>query len=494
MKPLAILLLFLSLLLLLAAGILTADQIGRYNAVLAVYPAGTVIAGLPAGGLDRDTAGIRIAQVYSLTPVELRYNGMAIHLDPAAAGQQLDLQGMLERADSAQAGFTYWNGFWDFLWGRLPAGFEVPLSCSVDGQRLREYLPDLLDGRYNQNPTAARPIPGEASFLPGQPGETVNLDQAWTSIASALCSASDRSVEIAASASNPLPPDPAQLPLVLQALVQAHGFDGTLELYYQDLRSGEDIRLALQRGTLVEPDIAFTAASTIKIPVMISAYKRIDGELPAELARQMALMIDLSENTSTDEVMKRALDPNIAPVQVTQDMRALELENTFLAGFFYLGAPLLDRYLTPANQRADVSTDPDIYNQTTAADMGRLLAGIVHCAESGSGPLIKVFDGQVTQDECQAMLDLLASNRKGVLIEVGVPEGTRVAHKYGWVIDPRDGLMHAASDAAVVYTPGGNFILTAYLYHPEQLHWETAQRLVAHLTTAIYNYYNQWRE
>jgi beta-lactamase class A len=492
MKLRALVLWILSLVFFAAAGWLVMSEHQRFQQALTVYPAGSTVAGVPVGGLDQQQAGMRVAQLYSLTPVELRYSGSALHIDPSASGQRLDLAAMLEQAEKARAGTGGWPGFRDFLWNQLPEPFAIPLSCSADLASLRSSIPGLFANRYGQAPTAARPVPGDSLFLPGSPGEWPDLDPAYTKIAAALCSASQRVVEIGATAADPLPPDPALLPLVLEGLVQAHGFDGIIELYYQDLHSGETFSLAMQRGKQVDPGIAFTAASTIKIPVMISAYKRVEGELSPDLRQHMQLMIDLSENSSTDQVMMRALDPTTAPLQVTADMRALGLENTFLAGFFYLGAPLLDRFQTPAAQRSDLSTDPDIYNQTTAADMGRLMVSIQQCADGG-GLLIQSFGGAITPQECEAMLELLAANRKGVLVEAGVPDGTRVAHKYGWVIDPRDGLMHAASDAAIVYTPGGNFVLTIYLYHPDQLHWEPAQRLAARLTTAVVNYHNQWR-
>jgi hypothetical protein len=57
------------------------------------------------------------------------------------------------------------------------------------------------------------------------------------------------------------------------------------------------------------------------------------------------------------------------------------------------------------------------------------------------------------------------------------------------VTDFNDGLMHTASDAAIVYTPGGRFVLSIYLYDADQLHWEPAQRLVAYLTAAAYHYF-----
>ncbi len=310
-----------------------------------------------------------------------------------------------------------------------------------------------------------------------------------------MCSPTQRVVQLTTAHADAIPPAINQLGPMLETLTQVSSpsFDGVIEVYFQDLKTGKEINFAYNQGHPVEPGIAFTGASTIKIPVMISAYTKIDGAMSDDLRHHMELMIDLSDNGSTDDVMKAVLDQNIAPVQVTQDMQALGLKNTFLAGFFYPGAPLLDRYQTPANQRTDLSTDPDIYNQTTAADMGHLLAAIQRCAADGSGPLPKTFEGKITQAECQEMISLLIKNRKGLLLETGLPEGTPIAHKYGWVTDSKDGLLHTASDAAIVYTPGGDFVLTIYLYHPQQLPWDDAQRLVARLATAVDNFYNHWK-
>ena len=89
------------------------------------------------------------------------------------------------------------------------------------------------------------------------------------------------------------------------------------------------------------------------------------------------------------------------------------------------------------------------------------------------------------------MVNLLAKNKLGVLLERGLPEGTRIAHKHGWVIEARDGLMHTISDAGVVYTPGGNYVLTLYMYHPVQLLWDPANELAGTISEAVYNYFNQ---
>lgn len=480
-----IIFLILSILCLFTAAALTLREHAAYQAAHSVFPPGTKIAGIPVGGLDLSAAGLRLIQTYNNTPVEMRYQGAPIQIIPQQTGFQLDLETMLDAAQASQP------TFWQYLFNRRAEPGNVDLIATVEKNRLRDYLQAEILPRYGQHPTPAQPIPGGWDFTAGQPGEELDVDTAVNLIAAALLSLDQRVVDLPTQPVAALPADFELLQPMLEALIKSHGFDGTLELYLQDLQSGEEVQLAYHNGQPVEPGIAFTAASTIKIPVMVSAFRRLEGELPADVRQSMELMIDLSDNSSTDNVMKRTMDENLAPIQVTQDLQAMGLENTFLAGFFYPGAPLLDLITTPANGRSDISTDPDLYNQTTPAEIGRVLAGIENCAAQGEGLLLDSFPGEITQEECQLMVEMLKKNRKGVLIEAGLPEGTPLAHKYGWVTDPRDGLMHNASDAAVVYTPGGNFVLTIYLYEYDQLMWDPAQLLVARMTTAIYNYYNQ---
>jgi hypothetical protein len=64
------------------------------------------------------------------------------------------------------------------------------------------------------------------------------------------------------------------------------------------------------------------------------------------------------------------------------------------------------------------------------------------------------------------MINFLASDKIGVLIEAGVPEGTQVAHKHGWITEPSSGVIQNISDSGIIYTPGGNYVLVIYAYHP----------------------------
>jgi beta-lactamase class A len=285
------------------------------------------------------------------------------------------------------------------------------------------------------------------------------------------------------------------LQILLQQNITLAEFDGVMGVYLQDLQNGQEIHFAMDQGELipVNPDVAFTASSTVKIPIMVSYFIKYGAAALNEESAAMILdMIRRSENPPADRLME-SLDALRGPLVVTEDMRKIGLENTFLAGFFCSPespCPLLERIETPANQRDDVFTDPDEFNQTTPSDIGMLLSDIYQCAENGGGALIAAFPDRITSEICGQMIAFLAADKIGVLIEAGVPEGTQVAHKHGWISDPSSLVIQNISDAAIVYTPGGNYVLVIYAYHPVQTVWEPVSALFAQMSQAVYNYYN----
>jgi len=147
-------------------------------------------------------------------------------------------------------------------------------------------------------------------------------------------------------------------------------------------------------------------------------------------------------------------------------------------------------FKTPANQREDVDTDPDLYNQSTPSDIGMLLEDIYLCADNGQGTFKAVFGDEITQAECLVMIDYLSQNKMPSLLEAGVPDVTEVAHKHGWVTT-NNGIMQTLGDAGIIFSPGGDYILVVFLYHPDQLIWNNASFLVGQLSGAVYNFYNQ---
>jgi beta-lactamase class A len=290
--------------------------------------------------------------------------------------------------------------------------------------------------------------------------------------------------------SNPGRPAFNSLEVLLQQTIKVSGFDGLVGLYLVDLQNAQEIHFAYQNGNLlpVEPDIAFTASSIIKVPIMISAFRHMQDTSDQETMTLMNDMIVNSGNEVADWLMNRVLDPRRGPLLVTDDMKALGLKNTYLAGYFTAGSPLLATIKTPANQRSDVNTDPDPYSQTTPSDIGMLLEDLYMCEQTGGGTLIAVFPGQITQAKCQMMINYLKNNKLPVLLTAGLPEGTQIAHKHGWV--STQGIINTIGDAGIIYTPGGNYVLAIFLHHPVQLIWDPASTLVAKLSQAVYNYYN----
>jgi CxxC motif-containing protein (DUF1111 family) len=53
-----------------------------------------------------------------------------------------------------------------------------------------------------------------------------------------------------------------------------------------------------------------------------------------------------------------------------------------------------------------------------------------------------------------------------------------------------NGVIRNFSDAAIVYSAGGNFVLSIYAYHPQQIVFDDANILFANIGDAIYNFYN----
>jgi beta-lactamase class A len=121
--------------------------------------------------------------------------------------------------------------------------------------------------------------------------------------------------------------------------------------------------------------------------------------------------------------------------------------------------------------------------------MGDLLAEIYHCAANGTGKLVTTFPGKFNPARCQQMIDLLKKNDNPALLRAGLPEGTPIGHKHGWVTGT-DGYVHVYDDVAVVYTPGGDFVMSVYLYRTGQLLFDPADLLMADLSGAVYNYFN----
>jgi beta-lactamase class A len=480
---------WISLALVISAVLLLVFQLIVFSRLRSSFSTGTKIAGVDVAGLDENQAASRITQAFSI-PIELRYGENIIQVKPSVLGFSLDLGTMMAAADQARVSLPFWTAFWDYLFSSLPGSGETPMRANIDDGQMRSFLINEIAARYDEPPAPYTPITGSVYYEPGKPGKVLDVDRSVELITEALKNPSSRIVNLVTSQSSSARPSLSNLKVFLEQIIDVDGFTGEAEMYLLDLQNGQELQFAYSQGEQLTPDIAFSADSTIKIPIMIDAFKRVDEPPSLEISTLIENMIVRSDNIAPDSLMRALISPTLGPLDITKTIRALGLKNTFLAGMFYQGAPLLDVVTTQANKRTDINTQPDPYNQTTPTEMGMLLSDIYQCAQTGGGTFAAVFPGKISQNECKSMITYLTRNKIGVLIEAGLPEGTQIGHKHGWAVDPVDGVMHTVADAALIYSPGGNYILTIYIHNSDQIVWDNANRLYADLSRAVYNYFN----
>ena len=475
----------LGLLFIISSLVIILVEYSRFQNRRAVFPQGSRVAGVLVGGLGEQEAIERVESYYG-QPLLMEIQGVGINASPEDLGFGMDAPALVGEGLRSSVS----DGFWTYLWGKgIFNPVDIDLAATVDEDQILNYLNQEIIPRYLQPGVPMTPIPGTTNFNPGQAGQALDIPDALVDIRQALLSPDVQDVSLTLT-EDVLPPSPeGMLEAFLKHNINWIGFNDLVEIYVASMADDEVQHFAVRGAETVSPDVAFTAASTIKIPIMVSVLRRTPDPTPEEVVNLLERMIVFSENPPADTLMSTYLDEVRGPLIVSEDMGALGFEDTFLAGYFYLGAPLLDRFETPANQRDDINLDPDIYSQTVSAEIGQLLTGIYHCAQDGRGLLTENFPGEITQSECQLMIDILSANRIGLLIEAGLPPEAIVAHKHGWAQE-LDGLLHSMSDAAIVFTPGGDYVLNIFIYDTERLDFDRGNRLIARLSQTVYNFYN----
>ncbi len=222
----------------------------------------------------------------------------------------------------------------------------------------------------------------------------------------------------------------------------------------------------------------------LKIAILEETYRALDPPFEAEINGWLSDTVGVSDDNLKANLLLYDVigdgDGSQGVEKLTTSLHYLGLVNTFMAAPYNEESSLT--VVTPANSRSDVATQPDPYMQTTPLDVGLLLEMIYQCSQGG-GALVVAYPEAFTVGECEQMLKWLDTNHIDSLTEAGVPVDTRVAHKHSFTGDT-----HA--DAAIVFSPGGDFVLVTFLYRPEWLEWEESAPLIADIATATYNYFN----
>ena len=450
-------------------------ELNNYTAYRAVLPPGLSLAGLPVGGRSEEEARALLEEAFS-TPITLHYRDETVTLSPRKVKFRLRTDAMMEQVRQVTASSDFWQGFLDYLLGNTAESVDIPAQARFDEEAVRQQLLDIA-ARYDHPLQPPRAVVSSLTYLPGQREQRLDVEASLPLVIAALNSATQREVDLVVKLGDQEPP-PIDM-TVLQQMLEGRldNFDGVYSVYVKDLTTGEE--LAINAG------VAYAGMSILKIAIMVETYRYLDGPPDQDTTKILTETMTLSGNFTANLLLRYVIgDGDIyqGVRRLNESMRYLGLVNTFMAAPY--DEDVLPQHIrTPANSRTDINTHPDPFMQTTPQDMGLLLEMIYQCA-NGGGTLIAAYPDKITPDECRAMLDMMSENRIDALIEAGVPEDTRVAHKHGWIGDTH-------GDAGIVFSPGGDYVLCMYLYHPDWLEWEVSSPIMADLSQAVYRYFNR---
>ena len=227
----------------------------------------------------------------------------------------------------------------------------------------------------------------------------------------------------------------------------ARGLDGNAAIWTQDLVTGT--------AAGWNADARFPAASTVKLGLLVAALAR-RGAGPSPLRYDLQAMARWSSNLATNRLLERLGGSEGAGARLAQDA----LRRMGAAASTFPGGYIVGTELQPAIPGVGAPDPPPVVSTrvTTARDLARVLFA-VHAAAAGN-PTARRTTGLSTRAARLALGWLLSSEQGGdnvSLVAGGLPAGTPVAQKNGWLRAARHG-------AAIAYEPTGPRIHVVMTY------------------------------
>lgn len=411
-------------------------------------------------------------------PVALHYMTDTLTLDPGAIDFTFDYTETARLAREARAQSSALTDFMRQLIFQPPAPRDIPIVAGYAQEKVRAQLIDIA-GSHDQLARPPTPITPTMTLEPGRPGYQLNIVESMRGIDAALKSLTHRTADLAVEQVPAPPSNFDQLIVLIQARLAA--FSGTASIFVKDLQTGQEIDL--------NPNIAYSGLGVMKLPIVLEVFRKFDTPLSVTATQLIsnALSTELS-NLPANQLLNLIGDGNTfaGADTLTASMRNLGLRDTYMAQPYDQPITVTHSISTPANSNLIVNTNASPSIQTTPADIGLLLEMIDQCAHGG-GALLVIYPDQFTPDECQQLIDLLQRNSPTdvpSLLRGGVPDLSMVAHRPGWNADTR-------SDAALFFTPGGDYVVVVFLNTPHQaMDWNEVNPQMADISRAVYNYFN----
>jgi beta-lactamase class A len=239
----------------------------------------------------------------------------------------------------------------------------------------------------------------------------------------------------------------------------ARGFPGYSAVWVQDLATGQTAGY--------NADARFPAASTVKLALLIGALGR-QGSSPEDSrdTYDLRAMAGWSSNLATNRILATMGGSALAQ-RVMTGVGATR--STFTGGY------IVGTEIQPALPSGGVTGEPPAtsFRVTTARDLGRLLFAL-HASATGRADALAAT-GLTRHQARVGVAMLLDSEQRGdnlSLVAGGVPKGTPIAQKNGWLRRARHG-------AAIIYGPGGPRIVVVLTYADRGISREQAAKVGA---------------
>jgi hypothetical protein len=482
----------ISVLFIFAAVGLFAFQLVRFSQQQETLSPDVSMAGVPVGGLLPREAVTKMERAYS-QPVTLYYGNSPILLDPSAVGFRTSADTMLAEVQSSrERESNFWLRFFSHLMGQeTEQTINVPLAADYQHNLLQQFLMDI-SRRYDRASGAAGYNLDTLTLSSGSEGQQLDVDAAVKLVDAALRSPANRTVVLPTRRTGANVGNINTLRDMIIAYLDSQGFPyngqtSIASVFILDLKTGEEVNIL--------GDVAFSAASTIKVAILVDYFRHLWFAAPKDEAWLMANSLLCSNNSSSNLLMQiigtRASNKDdifAGIADVTKNAQYIGARNTFITAPFDLGikGQRLGSIPPPkTSPNPNYSTGADPYNQTTAEDMGTIYSMIYDCAKYGSGLMTAYPDGEYTQTECKQMLELMSANDLQRLLQGGIPPGARISHKNGWVSD-------VSGDVGIVYPPNGrDYVIAVYLWQKAEFQdYTKLWPLIEGISRAAWNYFS----
>jgi beta-lactamase class A len=484
---------FLSLALMLGSLGLLVYHLVNFTLRESQIPLGISVAGVLVGGMPEDQARAAVEEAYYVKPVTLYYKDEPINLNPNVVGFRLSTSSIFaDVAAVGEEGGGFWQRFINYLLGADETVVrDIPLNegyVTYQETALRAELENIAK-RYDR--------PGEdtgfdvqtLSVFGGGDGYVMDVDASMPLVEQALRRSTNRSVTLPLVEGQGQTATLRSLERLIRAYFDATGFiyDGqssVASVYIQDLTTGEEIN--------IQGDVAFTAASTAKVAILVDYFRKIAREPSQDDAWLMANSILCSSNSTSNLIMSDILgDKDIFKglQDVITMLQKLGIRNSYLNAPFVDGSDqqLGSVQAPPTQPNPNFNTDPDPFNQVTAEDLGTMFALIYDCAYNQSGLMAIYPDGEFTPKECSRMLELMSGLELNRLIQGGIPAGTRFAQKNGWFGE-------VTGNAGIVFSPNGhNYVISVFIWEDTAEDFQNYNRtwpIVEDISRAAWNFFN----